>query len=302
MRDPYTVLGVKRDASADEIKRAFRKAAKTWHPDRNSDDPKAKERFAEINTAYEIVGDEAKRKQFDRGEIDAEGKPRAAFHSGFDPAGQGAGGFRFDFGAGGPFGGRGDPRDAFSDLFRRFETGAQPGDGRARSGRSPIPPGEDLELEAAVPLETIASGGTVRLTLPDLRTLEVKVPQGAANGATMRLKGQGQASPFGGPNGDALVTIRYQRHARFTLDGADLRTSVAVPLREAVLGGSVRVPTLSGEVEVTIPVWTSGGKALRLRGKGLPLKERTGDLLVTLDIDLGPHDVEVEGFFRRRRG
>jgi DnaJ-class molecular chaperone len=302
MRDPYSVLGVKREASADEVKRAFRKLAKTWHPDRNADDPKAAARFAEINSAYEIVGDEAKRQQFDRGEIDAEGKPRATFHPGFDPAGQGAGGFRFDFGETGPFGARaGDPRDVFSDLFRRFETGAEaPKPGRS-GGRSAIPPGEDIALEAAVPLETIATGGTVRLTLPDLRTLEVKVPAGAANGSTMRLKGQGQASPFGGPNGDALVTIRYQRHPRFLVEGADLRASVPVPLREAILGGSVRVPTLSGEVEVTVPAWTSGGKTLRLRGKGLPLKERTGDLLVTLDIDLGPPDAEIEGFFRRRR-
>jgi DnaJ-class molecular chaperone len=309
MRDPYLVLGVKRDAGAEEIKRAFRKLAKTWHPDHNSGDPKAKERFAEINAAYEILGDAARRRQFDRGEIDAEGKPRATFHPGFDPAGQGtAGGFRFDFGADAAPGGRSDPRDIFSDLFRRFETGgadpragagARPGG--AAGGRSAIPPGEDIELEAAVPLETIAQGGTVRLTLPDLRMLEAKVPAGAANGSTMRLRGQGQPSPFGGPNGDALVTIRYQRHPRFTLDGADLRISVPVPLREAILGGSVRVPTLAGEVEVTVPPWTSGGKALRLRGKGLPLKERAGDLFVTLDIDLGPNDPEIEGFFRRRR-
>jgi DnaJ-class molecular chaperone len=98
-----------------------------------------------------------------------------------------------------------------------------------------------------------------------------------------------------------LVTLRYQRHARFTVEGADLRVQVAVPIRDAVIGGCVRVPTLSGEVEVTVPAWTSGGKTLRLRGKGLPLKERTGDLLVGLDIDLGPPDAEVEGFFRRRR-
>lgn len=302
MRDPYQVLGVKREAGADEIKRAFRKLAKTWHPDRNAKDPKAATRFSEINSAYEIIGDETKRRQFDRGEIDADGKPRATFHPGFDPSGQGAGGFRFDFGETGPSGGRGgDPRDVFSDLFRRFETGAEAQRPGRAGGRSAIPPGEDVALEAAVALETIATGGTLRLTLPDLRTLEVKVPAGAANGSTMRLKGQGQPSPFGGPNGDALVTIRYQRHPRFTIDGADLRVGAALPLREAVLGGSVRVPTLSGEVEVTVPPWTSGGKTLRLRGKGLPLKERTGDLLVALEIDLGPHDAEIEGFFRRRR-
>ncbi|KAF0230408.1 MAG: hypothetical protein FD175_1730 [Beijerinckiaceae bacterium] len=306
MRDPYTVLGVKRDANADEIKRAFRKLAKASHPDYNKTDPKAQERFSEINSAYEILGDDAKRKAFDRGEIDAEGKPRASMHPGFDPAGfggpqGGAGGFRFDFGGGG----KGDPRDIFSDIFRQFETGGKEAPRGAHAGqhrRSPIPPGEDVELEAAITLEEVAGGGTRRVTLPDGRTVEVSVPKGVANGATMRLKGQGHPSPFGGPNGDVLVTLRYSRHTLFTLDGADLRIAVPVPIRDAVLGGSVRVPTLQGAVEVTVPAWTSGGKTLRLRGKGLPLKDQTGDLYVTLQIDLGPNDPEIEGFFRRKSG
>lgn len=312
MRDPYTVLGVKRDASADEVKRAFRKLAKASHPDYNKTDPKAQERFSEINSAYEILGDEAKRKAFDRGEIDADGKPRATMNAGFDPAGFGGGpgGFRFDFGSGGPSGGgRGDPRDIFSDLFRQFEGGGKEAPRGGFAGghagghrRSSIPPGEDVELEAAITLEEVASGVTKRVMLPDHRTVEVKVPQGVANGATMRLKGQGQASPFGGASGDALVTLRYIRHNLFTVDGADLKVSVAVPIRDAVLGGSLRVPTLQGAVEVTVPAWTSGGKTLRLRGKGLPAKDRTGDLFVTLEIDLGAPDPELEGFFRRKKG
>lgn len=311
MRDPYSVLGVKREASADEIKRAFRKLAKTYHPDHNAHDPKAKERFAEINGAYEILGDETKRRAFDRGEIDADGKPRGFQHPGFDTASAGGGGFGFDFGGGGnPFSGKGDPRDFFSDIFRQFEQGrAQQENPYARAGgrsggtrSGSIPPGENVEIEAAITLEDVANGGSRRVTLPDLRTVEVAIPRGVANGATMRLKGQGHPSPFGGPNGDVLVTLRYQRHPRFAVDGADLKVSVAVPIRDAVVGGSVRVPTLSGEVEVTIPAWTSGGKVLRLRGKGLPLKDRTGDLLVSLDIDLGAHDPEVEGFFRRKKG
>lgn len=310
MPDPYSVLGVKREASADEVKRAYRKLAKTWHPDRNAGNPKAQARFAEINSAYEIVGDEAKRKAYDRGEIDAEGKPRAAagsdFGAGFGPGqgGFGPGAFRFDFGTG-PFGGAraGDPRDAFSDLFRKFEQeAANQGAGRGRRAQPEPAGGGDIEIESEVTLEEVAEGGPVRVSLPDGRVVEVKVPKGIAEGTTMRLKGQGRAGPMGGPKGDAMLTLRYARHPRFTVDGADLRVAVAVPLRDAILGGAVRVPTLSGEVEVSVPAWTSGGKLLRLKGRGLPLKERTGDLLVALDIDLGPHDAEIEGFFRRRRG
>lgn len=310
MRDPYTVLGVKRDASADEVKRAFRKLAKSSHPDYNKNDPKAQDRFSEVNSAYEILGDDAKRKSFDRGEIDADGKPRAPMHPGFDPSGfggpqGGAGGFRYDFNAGGPAsgGGRNDPRDIFSDIFRQFETGgkdaprgAQPGGPR----RSPIPAGEDVDLESAITLEEVANGGTRRVMLPDGRTVEVTVPKGVANGATMRLKGQGHPSPFGGATGDVLVTLRYSRHTLFTVGGVDLRATVPVPIRDAVLGGTVRVPTLQGEAEVTVPAWTSGGKTLRLRGKGLPGKEQNGDIFITLEIDLGLHDPELDRFFRSK--
>lgn len=300
MPDPYQVLGVKRDASADDIKRAYRKLAKAFHPDHNRGDAKAAARFAEANNAYEILGDEAKRKSFDRGEIDAEGKPRAAYSDfGGAPFGGGAtpGGFRFDFG----HGPAGNPRDIFSDLFRQFEGGGpDPSQARRGPGRAGPPPGEDIAVETAIPLELVASGGAHRVSLPGGSAVEINVPKGIANGATMRLKGRGHPSSFGASPGDALVTIRYQRHARFVVDGTDLRVSVPVPIRDAVVGGTVRVPTLSGEAEMTVPPWTSGGKTLRMRGRGLPLREGTGDLFVTLDLDLGAPDPEVEGFFRRR--
>ncbi len=302
MPDPYQILGVKREASADEIKRAYRKLAKTYHPDHNRGDAKAATRFAEVNNAYEILGDEVKRRQFDRGEIDADGKPRAFsdFGGGGGFPGGGAGGFKFDFGGAGG----GNPRDIFSDLFRQFEGGPRdPFAGQSRgSGRRGPPPGEDITVETNVPLERVASGGAHRVAMPDGRTLEINVPKGVANGATMRLRGQGHPSPFGAANGDALVTIRYAKHPTFSVEGSDLRVSVPVPIRDCVVGGSVRVPTLTGEVEVTVPAWTSGGKTLRLRGKGLPKGDQAGDLFVTLEIDLGPHDPEVEGFFRRRPG
>lgn len=313
MPDPYAVLGVKRDASAEDIKRAYRRLAKAHHPDRNREDPRAQDKFSALNSAYEILGDQEKRRAFDRGEIDAEGKPRAPSfnHTDFQSSGfrAGPGGMKFDFGTAnsfgrGGFGGKGgaDPRDIFSDLFRQFDPNQQeaPRSSRTQGSNFPPSPGQDVMLEAEVPLETIANGGAARVDLPDGRTVEVKIPQGMANGATMRLKGQGKPGHAGGVKGDALLTIRYARHKRFLLDGADLRVSVAVPIRLAVLGGSVRVPTLDGEVEIAVPPWTSGGKTLRLRGKGLPLKERTGDILVTLDLDLGAKDEAVEAFFRAR--
>ena len=153
---------------------------------------------------------------------------------------------------------------------------------------------------SGVGLEEVAQGGTRRITLPDARTVELNIPKGVANGATLRLKGQGHPSPFGGPAGDVLVTLRYTRHTDFTPEGADLRAVVSLSLRAAVLGGPLRVPTLGGAVELTIPAWSSGGKVFRLKGKGLPLKERTGDLLVTLQIDLGTPDPALEAFLRAR--
>ncbi|CAN1492265.1 CbpA DnaJ-class molecular chaperone [Rhabdaerophilaceae bacterium] len=306
MPDPYQILGLKRDASAEEVKRAYRKLAKAYHPDHNQGDVKAAQRFAEANNAYEILGDAAKRRSFDRGEIDAEGKPRATFSDfgGAGPgAGSGPGGFRFEYGFGNA-GRAGDPRDAFSDLFRQFEGGqrdpfaGQPP--RRGSGRAGPPPGDDISVETSVPLELVAEGGPHRVSLPDGRALEIKIPAGIPSGATMRLKGQGKASPFGAEPGDALITVRYQRHARFSVEGSDLRVAVSVPIRDAILGGSVRVPTLTGEAEMIVPAWISGGRTMRIKGRGLPLKDRTGDLFVSIEVDLGAPDPEIEGFFRRR--
>lgn len=316
MADPYSVLGVKRDADADEIKRAYRRLAKANHPDRNREDPKAQDKFARLNAAYEILGDENKRRAFDRGEIDGEGKPRSSGFSGFNANdfertgfGAGSGGMKYQFhsNSNGPFsasgfGGRpgGDPRDIFSDLFRQFDPNAGTHNASSNQARPSPATGQDVTLTVDVPLETVATGGAIQVDLPDGRAVEVKIPQGIAHGATMRLKGQGKAGERGGIKGDALLTIRYARHARFFVDGADIRVAIPFPIRDAVLGGTARVPTLNGDVEITIPAWTSGGKIFRLRGKGLPHKDRTGDLLVTLDLDLGKPDDALEVFFRSR--
>ena len=277
MRDPYTVLGLAKGASAAEIKSAFRKLAKKYHPDQSTE-PKAKERFAEIGQAYEILGDEKKRASFDRGEIDAEGKPRAPQFEGF---GAGGGGFRnFDFGGGGGFnpGGGIDP-DIFAELFG----------GGMRSRAKPPARGEDVAVNVTVPLAQVASGGDVRVTLPTGKTLDVSVPVGFEDGRTIRLRGQGEPGQRNGLPGDALVTLRYAPHPVFKVEGRDLRLDLPITLYEAVLGAKVRAPTLSGAVEIAIPAGTSSGRVMRLRGKGLPSGAgETGDLFLNLRIALPP--------------
>ncbi len=234
MRDPYDVLGVPKSATAADIKKAYRQLAKKYHPDRNKDDAKAKERFAEINTAYEIVGDEKKKAQFDRGEIGPDGKPRGfegfgAGPGGFSRAWSRAGGgpgdqhFEFNFGGGkgGGAGGAGfDPSDLFADLF---------GGGRRRA-QGTAARGDDVVATATVPLETAAKGGSARVILPSGRTLEVKIPAGVEDGQQIRLRGQGQPGLRGGEPGDALVTVKIAAHPWFRLEGRDLRLDLPVTI------------------------------------------------------------------------
>ena len=294
MRDPYVVLGVGRSATEADIKKAFRRLAKAHHPDRNPDDPKARDTFAEINNAYEILGDADKRKKFDAGEIDAEGKPRFTGFEGFGAgAGRGAGAgagfenFHFGFDQGGGFRGARpgaagfDPSDVFSDLF----SGGMGGRGGQRKPRA----GADVRIEATITLAEAAKGTSLRVTLPSGRDVEVQIPAGITEGQTIRLKGQGHPSPApGGPAGDVLVNVHVRPDRRFAVEGNDLRLRLPVRLDEAVLGAKVRAPTLEGAVELTIPPNSSSGRTLRLRGKGLPSGESRGDLLVTLEIVLPP--------------
>jgi DnaJ-class molecular chaperone len=287
MRDPYTVLGVTKSADMAEIKKAYRRLAKKFHPDQ-SKDPKAKDKFAEVSAAYEILGDEKKRAQFDRGEIDAEGKPRFQGFEGFG-AGAGPGGFTRRAGPGGfehfefrtgPGGGGFDAGDIFSELF-----GGAAGQRRAGGQSRPSPRGEDVTAQLTVSLREAVHGGKRRVSLPTGRTLEVSVPAGVEDGQQIRLKGQGLASPFGGEPGDALVTIKIAKHPYFRVEGRDLRLDLPLTLYEAVLGAKVNVPTLDGQVELNVPAGSNGGRTLRLRGKGLP-GASPGDLLVTLRIVL----------------
>jgi DnaJ-class molecular chaperone len=306
MRDPYEVLGVPRSANAAAIKSAYRKLAKKHHPDSNKNDPKAAERFAEVNTANEILGDEDKRKQFDRGEIDADGKPRfQGFPGGGGARGRaGPGGFEsYSFrssGGGGP--GAGAFEDILNSMFGGGARGARPGGG-AHFEFDAGGVGVDLDMNVAmtVSLEEAVKGGEKRVRLPTGKELNVKIPAGVTSGQQIRLKGQGETAP-GHPPGDLLITITIAQHPFFKVDGADLRIDLPVTLYEAVLGGKVRVPTLGNAVELTIPKNTSSGRIFRLKGKGLPKADGTGDLFVTTRIMLPDgNDAELEALMHKWR-
>ncbi|MCB8820246.1 DnaJ C-terminal domain-containing protein [Microvirga rosea] len=310
MRNPYDILGVPRTASEADIKKAFRKLAKTYHPDRNADDPKAKDKFAEINSAYEILGDTQKRAQFDRGEIDAEGKPRFQGFEGF--GGRGGGGarpedFGFNFSAGGPFGGRrgarGGAADAGDDVFSQIfgEAFRSASEGGRRTRAKPQQKGDDVGATLTVTLEEVASEAKKRLKLPTGRDVDVVIPKGVADGQVIRLRGLGQGAPGIDP-GDALLTIKFAPHDRFTAEGSNLRIRIPVEIEEAVLGGTIRIPTLKGAVEMTIPPLTNSGRTFRLRGKGLPDKSGVGDLLATVEIKLPEVvDEDLMDYARKRR-
>ena len=305
MRDPYTVLGVPRSASEKDIKSAYRKLAKKYHPDQNPDDSASHGKFAEATNAYDLLNDSEKRAQYDRGEIDADGNPKFA---GFNPGGGGArgsrtaqGGFSAEdilkefmsgFGGqqrGGPS--RGPNGGAQWDPFAGATAGAAGAGGGARLK------GDDIIVNATVSLEDAHKGGSIPVRMPTGKVLSVKLPEKLEEVQQIRLKGQG-SSGLGEP-GDALVTIRFEKSKQFRRDGADLRTDVAITLYEAVLGAKVRVPTLDGSVELNLPPGIDTAKALRLKGKGL---YSDGDLYVNLKIVLPPGgDPDLEALARFMR-
>jgi DnaJ-class molecular chaperone len=309
MANPYDILGVAKNASEADIKKAFRTLAKKYHPDKHQGDKNTQKKFQEISGAYDLLGDKEKRAKFDSGEIDEHGNPR-----GFDPR-QG-GGFR-----GGPFGGAqgGSDRDfhftwnqgggeqqaegfraedIFADLFG--------GGRRGRGGRAQPVRGDDYALNITVSFEEAAKGGTRRVTMPDGREVDVRIPAGTKDGQSIRLRGQGGAGANGGPQGDVMLQMAVAPHPYYVRDGNDLRMDLPISLQEAVLGGKVPVPTLTGEVSLTVPPGSNSGAVLRLRGKGIPAHgsatggEPAGDLYVKLVVSLPDRpDAELKAFVEK---
>ena len=283
MRDPYSVLGVAKSASDAEIKKAFRQLAKKHHPDTKGGDKDAQKKFQEISAAYDILGDKEKRAKFDRGEIDANGNPNYAGGFQGSPYGQGGtGGGTRDFhftwaNQGGDTAEGFRAEDIFSDLFG----------GGARRRNQPRR-GEDFDLAVTVSFSEAALGAPRRVTLPDGRDLDVRIPTGLKDGQQIRLKGQGAPGINGGPAGDILLTVSVAAHPYFVRDGNDLRLDLPITLKEAVEGGKVTVPTLTGHVALTVPANSNSGAVLRLKGKGVPGRgsEAAGDLYVKLVVSL----------------
>lgn len=281
--DPYKELGVSRTASADEIKKAFRKLAKELHPDKNPGNTVADERFKRITAAFDLVGDAEKRAKYDRGEIDADGREQFR-GGGFGGAGGGrAGGNPFGQG-GGPQAGAGFENIDLDEIFGGMFGGGA-GRGRGSAGSGYAPKGQDVRATLEISLEDAISGNTRRIQFSDGRTLDVAIPKGASDGQTIRLKGQGAAGR-GGVAGDALIELKIARHPVFTREGADLTMDLPVTLYDAVLGGKIPVRTPEGTVSMTIPKGSNSGKVLRLKGRGAFADGKRGDLLAKLMIML----------------
>jgi DnaJ-class molecular chaperone len=306
--DLYQQLGISRGASDAEVKKAYRSLAKQLHPDRNQDNPKAAERFGKITQAYDILSDKDRRARYDRGEIDEDGNPRMPFGGGFGgggarPGGGGGGGPGFDGFPGGAGGLGGadaaDLSDLFEGLFGAATAGRRAG-GPFRGGarRSAPAKGADVAYRLKVPFVDAATLKPQRVKLAGGRTIDLKLPKGVENGQKIRLAGQGQDGPGG--KGDAIVTVEIAAHPHFTREGNDIRLTLPVTLKEAVLGAKVKAPTPDGPVMLTVPKGATSGKVLRLPGKGFTDKAgKRGDLKVTLAVDLPSDDADLRAFAER---
>lgn len=296
-RDPYQELGVSRTASADEIRKAFRKLAKQNHPDTNPGDKAAEERFKKVSAAFDIVGDAEKRKKFDAGEIDADGREtmRGGFAGGQGPWGA-SGGYqrRAD-----PFEGA-DIGDILGEMFGGRGGGRAGGRGGGFGGFSQR--GADVRARLEIDLEEAIRGGRKRIAFSDGRTIDVTIPKGAQEGQTLRLKGQG--SPGRSGAGDALIELAFAPHPIYRREGErHLVMDLPVTVYDAVLGGKVEAPTPDGPVTLTVPKGANSGSRLRLKGRGLPdAKGHRGDLYARLAVALPEApDAELEAFARQWR-
>jgi DnaJ-class molecular chaperone len=276
-QDLYAILGVKRTATNDEIRRAYRRLAKDLHPDQNKNDPKLEERFKRVSAAFAVLGNPEKRKRYDAGEIDAMGNERAnPFYRDYAA---GTGGSRdYDGGFGGGFqggGGGGDFSDIFGDLFGR----------RGPSGAFTMR-GMDYRYNLEISFLEAVNGVKKRVQFPDNETLDITVPAGVENGQTLRLRHKGGPGAGRGEPGDALIELKVQPHPLFSRDGDNITLELPISLSEAVLGGRVEIPTIGGRVTVSVPKGASSGQVLRLRGKGVKNSRSGvhGDQLITLKI------------------
>jgi DnaJ-class molecular chaperone len=284
--DPYVTLGVKRDASQADIQKAYRRLAKKLHPDLNPGNKKAEEEFKNVSAAYDLLADAGKRARFDRGEIDASGaeRPQQRYYRDFA---EGAHPYASDAGYA-DFAGA---DDILSEIFGR-------GGGANLRMR-----GQDAHYRLELDFLDAVNGGKQQLTLPDKSVLDVTIPPGTRDGQVLRLRGKGHLGLGGGPPGDALIEVTVRPHPIFTRKGDDIYLDLPIPLRDAVLGGKVQVPTPSGPVTMTIPKWANTGRVLRLKGKGVPRHDGgRGDEHVTLKVMLPElPDPELEKFVARWR-
>ena len=289
--DLYAVLGVPRDASAEDIRRAYRGLAKQHHPDLNPGNKTAEDRFKAIASAYDILGDTDKRGRYDRGEIDAAGAEARPEQPSYRNYAEGAPGARYRQSAGpGPDMNEADFGDLFEDLFAGT---------REARGNTPRR-GRDQNYMLTIEFLDAVTGATKRLALPDGKGLDVRIPPGIEDGQTMRLKGQGSPGRQGGPAGDALIEIHIAPHRFFRREGRDVHVELPITLSEAVLGGKIMVPTPTGPVTMTVPPRTDTGARLRLRGRGVAAHagQPAGDEFVTLKVVLGDTDEALETFLR----
>jgi len=280
--DPYATLGLTKSATAEDVKKAYRKLVRTSHPDLHVDDAGAEARFKAIAAAYDLLKDPVTRARFDAGEIDATGmeRPQRQYYRDYaeapgNPYQQGRG-----------FGAQGDPADIFAEILRQHARGGTDGfDPRGFNAA-----GQDLRYTLSVPFLDAARGGDMRITLPDGGNIAVKIPQGAQDGQTLRLRGKGGAGHGNGTAGDALITLAVQPHPVFRRAGDDILLTLPITIDEAVLGAKVSTPTIGGPVSVTIPKGASSGRILRLRGRGVakPGGKPAGDQLVELRIVAPP--------------
>ncbi|MCY0095467.1 DnaJ C-terminal domain-containing protein [Hoeflea ulvae] len=278
MKNPYETLGVKQKATDHDIREAFKKLAKKYHPDLHPDDKKAEARFKDISGAYDLLKDKDKRRRFDAGEIDATGAEKQQ-HFYRDYAGPGASGShaRQD-----GFAGNEGLDEFFAQAFGRRAGGMGGGPGSMKAR------GQDVSYTLRVSFMDAATGGVNTLQLPDGKTLKVTIPEGAEDRQTLRLKGQGGPGFGGGPNGDAFIELHIQPHAYFVRKDDNIHLDVPVTLKEAVLGAGIEVPTLAGPVSLTVPKGSNTGTKLRLKDRGIRNRKtgQKGHLYVTLKVIL----------------